>query len=432
MTPAYCLTLRQTPDRTAIAQAHLRMRGINAVMVQGIDGRAWGIGTGQWFADRRDAGNWKIPPGHVGLNLSHWMLWTHLWHAGVDEALIFEDDVTLAPDFAAQYAETRAALPAGWQFWYLGTVGMDADRRQVINDRLCRVDGCVFGTHAYAVRRSALPALLDGMQSCQDHVDIQLSRLLPKLDWYVSWPNLATQRTATGEWQGCCHQEHTPAPAPAAVSRQKAVEISQSIPGWCPYMKAWFIHEIITDLQGAFTEPLRCVELGVWWGASLLPAAFALRRGKITGIDPYTKAAAVEGLGTEGDEGKHRAAWEGGTYGEWEAARAGCPNAIAANGLDAACELRVAMPDDIAGEFGGPAGGLHYLHIDDSHSTVTSVRNVKTWLPKLLPGGVLVLDDATWPTVQSARALIRAELECVEKWSDQSPGRRWETYRRPA
>lgn len=423
MIPAYCLTLRQTPERTAIAESHFRAVGVDAVMFRGVHGRTWGIGTEQWFSERRDTGSWVIPPGHIGLNLSHWMLWSHLWHAGVEEALVLEDDAILPPDFLQQLAATRAALPDDWQFLSVGSVG--DPQRQPINARVCRVAGWVFGTHAYLVRRAALPVLLDTMQSCQDHIDVQLWRnAMPRLRWYLAWPSLAQQRTATGEWEGCCHQDYRP---PVAVDdRALALAASAALPGWCPPEKAGQIYDEVLRIGQRFSEPLRCVELGVWHGKSLIPAAFALRRlgrGCIDGIDPYTKAAAIEGLGDHGQEGDHKRAWANGTYGEYQDALTGCRRAIDQHGLRQYVCLLAQMPDELANEY----DHLHYLHVDDSHSTVTSVRNVKTWLPKLLPGGVLVLDDCEWPTVQPARQIVLAAFGAPHLW-DTSPGRQWEIY----
>lgn len=420
MIPAYCITLTQTPERKKIAAEHFKRRGLKVEMFDGVHGLTWGIGTGQWFADKRDAGNWVIPPGHVGLNLSHWMLWSHLWHANVPEAIILEDDAVLGKSFQADFDAAKATLPSDWQFWYLGTVG--TPERKQLNDRLSLVSGCVFGTHAYVVKRAALPILLAGMQSCQDHIDVLLTRL--DLKRYAS--ELVRQRTADGSWEGCCHQPYV---APKASKREIAVEISMELQGWCPPEKAEKIYDGIIELAGKFSEPLACVEIGVWGGMSLTPAALALRdmgRGHITGIDPYTVAAAIEGLGTEGDEGRHREAWKNGTFGEYMAARDGCLEAIRANQLGPFCGLLVTMPDCVAAGF----ERLHYLHIDDSHSVVTSCRNVRTWLPKLVAGGLLFLDDCCWPTVQPARDLIRKELTCREDLSDQSPGRRWEVYQR--
>jgi hypothetical protein len=100
--------------------------------------------------------------------------------------------------------------------------------------------------------------------------------------------------------------------------------------------------------------------------------------------------------------------------------------AIKENGLESVCSLLVTMPDGVAGKF----ERLHYLHVDDSHSVVTSCRNVETWMPKVVKAGLLVLDDCEWQTVQPARALIRKAMTCREDLSDHSEGRRWEVYQR--
>jgi predicted O-methyltransferase YrrM len=64
------------------------------------------------------------------------------------------------------------------------------------------------------------------------------------------------------------------------------------------------------------------------------------------------------------------------------------------------------------------------LHIDGNHSADVARRDVETWLPKVKPGGVIVLDDTDWPTVQAARALL------TERCKKIIHGTTWEAFRK--
>jgi hypothetical protein len=258
------------------------------------------------------------------------------------------------------------------------------------------------------------------MQNCRDHIDIGLGRdAMSKLNWYCALPSLVAQRTATGEWEGCCHQDYKP--PVINIKRDKAIAESQAVRGWCPLEKSGQIYDSVLELVSKFGDPI-CIELGVYAGKSLVAAAAALRdagRGIITGIDPWDVEQGIEGLADDGEQGKHKQAWsKPDNVREYEEVFTEAQRVT--HGMPV--ELRKGLPDSFASEY----DKIHYLHIDDNHSPTVSVRNVLTWMPKLVSGGVLVLDDAGWDSVQDARRLIQAQCRILK--SDNSEGHRWEVY----
>ena len=51
-------------------------------------------------------------------------------------------------------------------------------------------------------------------------------------------------------------------------------------------------------------------------------------------------------------------------------------------------------------------GQLGLVHIDGNHDRASVELDISTWLPRIKPGGFLVLDDASWDSVSpSVRAL---------------------------
>jgi predicted O-methyltransferase YrrM len=64
---------------------------------------------------------------------------------------------------------------------------------------------------------------------------------------------------------------------------------------------------------------------------------------------------------------------------------------------------------------GTDAGPFDLIHIDGSHSEAQSLRDVRMWPDLLRPGGVLVMDDIQWPTVQAALDYLRSHFAVIEE-----------------
>lgn len=207
MTPVYVIACDELPDRKAACVAHLtdRLGPVGFRVWRGIHGKTWGLETVREFDPGR-----RISPGHVGLNLGHWALWNHLWHAHPrpdQEFLVLEDDAVLPAGWAGALSAVRHDLEQAmpdWQFVHVGLAETEPHVwHKVIErvggpaSRLCRIDE-PFGTHAYLVRRSALPALIDRMCVAERNMDQQLYRRVLK-DNHVRWcsvlPTLIRQRT---------------------------------------------------------------------------------------------------------------------------------------------------------------------------------------------------------------------------------------------
>ncbi len=171
--PIYCLTLRQTTERTKQAGAHFRAIGLHCEFIHGIHGAS--------FFPRNDC----LRPGYIGNILSHLMLWEDLLRRRVPEALILEDDAEFEPDFLQRLGEQLAGREE-LQFAFVGWVQAEKERR---------------GTHAYLVRASALPVLIETNQVALEPLDVQLQRRsLPRLKWDWFTASLARQRN----WISTC------------------------------------------------------------------------------------------------------------------------------------------------------------------------------------------------------------------------------------
>ena len=175
--------------------------------------------------------------------------------------------------------------------------------------------------------------------------------------------------------------------------RARIPEIIAGLKGWCrPFKARWLYDAVLARARaGDFTG----VEIGVFGGRSLIAAALALKdagRGFLVGIDPYTAESATEGA-ANGQP--------------WVAAlpciRQECEAAITRLGLGRHCAVLPAPAEACAAAF----GPLDYLHVDGCHATAVALRDVTLYVPKVRPGGLIVLDDTNWDTLQPALRRVR-------------------------
>ncbi len=182
-----------------MVRKHFEEQALDVFMFYGVHGRTFGLRTVIPYEEDHSGSGYCITPGHVGLVLSHWCLWNVLQHLPGDEFLVFEDDVNLVPDFKNRFADAYSKLPMDWQFVFVGHVGVPNNPR-TINDSIQQVSWA-FGTHAYLVKRSALPTLLHTNRIVWSNIDIQLARRsLPHLHTYAFAPSLAGQHSADLTW----------------------------------------------------------------------------------------------------------------------------------------------------------------------------------------------------------------------------------------
>lgn len=207
--PVYVLYCPELAQRKAATAAHMAARGVVPVWWRGVHAVTWGLRTVKTY-DHDGVSGYTIAPGHAANIVGHYFLWQHLHLSGVPEAVVLEDDAVLPKDFAARFAAFREALPADWQFAYMGLAEAPEKVTPKITDRF--PGGLVrliepYGVHAYLVRDTALPTLLEGMSELRAHTDIQLYQnvLRPgRLVWYAACPDLIGQRSqgaaGVNEW----------------------------------------------------------------------------------------------------------------------------------------------------------------------------------------------------------------------------------------
>jgi len=190
---------------------------------------------------------------------------------------------------------------------------------------------------------------------------------------------------------------------------EKIIKIVESLlpqlHGWCTLEKATKLIELID--KNKFET---CVEIGVFGGASLIPQALALfnnKKGKVYGIDPWTKDCALEEMISE----DHKKWW--GDL-DMEAIYEGCKKRIQDLNLQDYCELIRDKSENVHDKFQNES--IDLLHIDGNHSESLSYKDATLYLPKVKINGYILFDDIWWTEkdnyVTTRKALIYLFEKC--------------------
>lgn len=185
-----------------------------------------------------------------------------------------------------------------------------------------------------------------------------------------------------------------------------AQAIAQAIPtiqGWCTVEKGQHLAELVVEQR-----PGLCVEIGVYAGRSLVALALACRHvgGFAVGIDPWAQEANCDGWDKDD---ANRDWW---SRVDMEPFYAQAQASISIFGLREHCALLRTRAEPAAAVFA--AGSVGLLHIDGNHSESAACRDVALYLPKLRPGGLLVFDDANWPSTMLAQRRLAEACELLE------------------
>jgi len=162
----------------------------------------------------------------------------------------------------------------------------------------------------------------------------------------------------------------------------KIETVHASTEGWCSWKKAQTLAAIIIS-----TQPEISVELGVWYGRSLLPVALAhqhIGKGGVIAIDPWMAQESVAGQINPADK-------------EWwdrqdihQAAYDAFKKKVYELGVQNVVRIERKSSDDFE-----PPEGIGYLHVDANHGE-QAITDFKRYAPKVKRGGFLVADDLHW------------------------------------
>jgi predicted O-methyltransferase YrrM len=191
----------------------------------------------------------------------------------------------------------------------------------------------------------------------------------------------------------------------------------KKLEGWCTREKATAIAELILA-----DKPHICVEIGVYGGRSLIPAAAALRQngsGRIYGIETWRADVATEHFTNEDND-----AWWKNI--DFHAIKTSVYRFIAEQGLASQVCLIEAPSADAASLF----SVIDYLHIDGAHSIYNAAEDVVLYAKKVKSGGIIIMDDADWATTAPAIAILDSLGERIQDFKNAQNGIACIVYRK--
>jgi GR25 family glycosyltransferase involved in LPS biosynthesis len=172
-----CINLKERSDRRQQANEQFAKINLPVEFFPAVDGR------------RKNA----IPkPGVYGCALSHILALRRAWQSGVKAVLLFEDDVMLHKNL--RYWAQSIVLPDDWGILYFGN--QHEEPPIVCRRGMVRTFGSQ-STHAYAVKREAIPKVMHAMRlGLRDCIpcDVVLMDMQKQIPSYGFYPNLAWQR----------------------------------------------------------------------------------------------------------------------------------------------------------------------------------------------------------------------------------------------
>lgn len=197
--------------------------------------------------------------------------------------------------------------------------------------------------------------------------------------------------------------------------------------GWCTRQKAEALGKAVLE-----TRPSVIVEIGVYGGMSLIALALAGQQkmwlydepATVIGIDPWTPEASTSGF-EHGDDNRK---WWGNL--DHNAVLSRCQAHLNNYEVtDIVTLVRLTSEQfyrlvTMAGR--EPFIGL--LHIDGNHSEIHSIADVTTYVPLVVPGGVVVFDDTNWESTKRAQELLAGF--CDFEYFVESEGEQCGFYRR--
>jgi predicted O-methyltransferase YrrM len=186
-----------------------------------------------------------------------------------------------------------------------------------------------------------------------------------------------------------------------------------TVPGFNTLSKMYYLFDTIKEADSKF-----CVEIGVYGGRTLIPMALACLEtgGIVTGIDPWSAAEAAQpeiSFRTDNID--------------YNKLHSSLIVLLAKEGLE---NVRLAKETSQAMVGTFVADSIDFLHIDGNHSREKVLQDVTNYLPKVSPGGIIVLDDVSMPTVKDALDYMMARCELIQ--TDKLDGRDDSTFRKPA
>lgn len=182
----------------------------------------------------------------------------------------------------------------------------------------------------------------------------------------------------------------------SALLKEQVAEGLKAIPGWCTREKSDSFIDLILQ-----TKPHIWVEIGVFGGSTLFPAASALQalgEGIAIAIDPWDKIEALRHL----DPARNPEDWRWWSRVNLREIEHSFRQMLEERGLQNTVAVLKMTSKDAASKI----RKIDILYIDGNLSEEGVLEDVRLYLPKIVPGGYIWLNDALWTSRQAAQDLL--------------------------
>lgn len=172
--------------------------------------------------------------------------------------------------------------------------------------------------------------------------------------------------------------------------------------GGCSLSKAAVMAELIRS-----ERITRSIDIGIYRGRSFFPQAQAHKStgGKVIGVDPYSNSDAEENDHAESDKINEFVAST-----DFEAIFNDVDSLRHRLGVTDQSEILRMRSHEASTVLKGKFG---LIHIDGNHDTSAVLQDVEDYLPLLAPGGFIVMDDISWPSVKPAVDLVSGQFALI-------------------
>jgi hypothetical protein len=178
------------------------------------------------------------------------------------------------------------------------------------------------------------------------------------------------------------------------------------------YLMAWLIRRF---------NITRSVDIGVYRGRSLLPQAIAHQShtgGIAYGVDPWLNSEA-----RENDNPTLRKAIDDFIDAtDFPAIYEGLIALIRRLNLDRNCTLVRESSREAIRNFDNGQITFGLIHVDGNHDTDRVMEDLSLYLPRLRPGGFVLIDDVSWDSIKPAYSIVSKRFyriyQRTDEWND--------------
>lgn len=190
----FCISLPETVERRAKAKSHFDNIGLDVEFIYGINAETAGLVTTHPYEVDNPGSGYIMLPKHVGLCLSHYMIWQICLSMKEDRYLILEDDALFYDDWFPRLEKALVDTPADADILMIGHCNATNKPKTHIKGEIydLRYPQC---TQAYVVYQKALIPLLEQQRDIWAHIDLTLIfKSFPYLNVYTVLPRIVDQR----------------------------------------------------------------------------------------------------------------------------------------------------------------------------------------------------------------------------------------------